>query len=142
VGEVFAGFVCGYAVALIGAPLLGVALARNRGSSPLLARLLPEGTPVVPLVLVLHGGLILLCTGVGLILGMLLFAMRGAGEALGSPNIAFTLLVFSLTLAVSAPVIAVLARYRLQAVAVALTILVLFGWLMPYMARWSKFGSS
>jgi hypothetical protein len=36
----------------------------------------------------------------------------------------------------------VLARYRLQAAAVALTILVLFGWLMPYMARWSKFGSS
>jgi hypothetical protein len=142
VGEVFAGFVCGYALALVGAPFLGVALVRNRASSPVLARLLPEGLPIVPFVVVIHGALILFCTGIGLILGMLLLAMRGAGESLGSPNIAFTLLVFSLTLAVSAPLVAVLARYRVQAVAVALAVLVLFGWLMPYMARWSKFGSS
>ena len=103
---------------------------------------MPEGAPIAPFIVVLHGGLVVVCTGVGLVLGLLLWAMKDAGDALGSPNIAFTLLVAAITLALAAPVVAVFARYRAQAVAAALTILILFGWLMPYMARWSKFGSS
>jgi hypothetical protein len=142
VGEVFAGFVCGYIIALVGAPALGLGLPKLRLSSPLVARLMPEGTPVVPLVVVLHGALIILCTGAGLILGMLLLAMKDTGEALGSRNIAFTLLVFGLTLAAAAPVVIVSARFRLQALMAAAVVLALFGWLMPYMAAWSKFGSS
>lgn len=141
-GEVFAGFVCGYILALIGAPLLAVWLTRARLTSPLIQRLAPPGTNVVALVAVLHGGLILVCTGTGLLLGLLLYAMRDAGEALGSPNIAFTLFVFALTVMLFAPVVALVARIRRQALVAALLVLLLFGWLMPYMAEWSKFGSS
>ncbi|HXH23021.1 MAG TPA: hypothetical protein VNN10_13420 [Dehalococcoidia bacterium] len=140
--EVFAGFVCGYLVALVGAPLLGITLARRRADSPLLARLMPEGSPLAAFVVVLHGGLVVACTGVGLVMGMALWVMRGAGPGAGSPNAAFTLLVAALVLAGAAPAFALLSRYRAQVLAAALAVLLLFGWLMPHMAGWSKFGSS
>ncbi len=141
-GEVFAGFVCGYSVALVGAPLLALAMARLRASSPMIARLFPVGTPAVPFMLVLHGGLMIVFTGAGLILGMVLLAMKDAEAGLGSRNIAFSLLVFALTLAVFAPVVALAGRFRIQAILAAAGLVALFGWLMPYMAQWSKFGSS
>ena len=97
---------------------------------------------MVAFVAVLHGGLVVVCTGTGLLLGLLLYAMRDAGEALGSPNVAFTLFVAGLTLMLFAPVIALAARVRRQALVAAVLVLLLFGWLMPYMAQWSKFGSS
>ena len=141
-GEVFAGFVSGYILALIGAPALALALTKLRVSSPLAARLMPEGAPVVAMIVALHGALIVVFTGAGLVLGMLLFAMKDGGGALGSRNIAFTLLVVGLTMAVFAPVVIVSARFRLQALAAAAVVAALFGWLMPFMAEWSKFGSS
>lgn len=141
-GEVFAGFVCGYILALAGAPALAIALPKLRASSPLVARMMPAGTPVAPLVVVLHGALIVVFTGLGLILGMVLFAMDGGAEALGSRNIAFTLLVFGLIVAIVAPVAIVFARIRVPALLAGLLVFALFGWLMPHMAEWSKFGSS
>jgi hypothetical protein len=141
-GQVFAGFVCGYILALAGAPLLAIWLTRARLTSPLLQRLAPPGTNVVAFVAVLHGGLVVVCTGTGLLLGLLLYVMRDDGEALGSPNIAFTLFVAGLTLMLFAPVVALAARVRRQALVAAVLILLLFGWLMPYMAQWSTFGSS
>jgi hypothetical protein len=122
--------------------MLGLALSRLRLASPLAARLMPEGSPLVPFMVVLHGGLILFCTLAGVILGLLLFALRDSGGGLGSPNLAFTLFIFGVTLALFAPVVVVIGRYRSQLVAAALAMFVLFGWLMPYMAQWSKFGSS
>jgi hypothetical protein len=142
VGQVFAGLVCGYILALLGAPLLGIGLVRMRTSSPLVQRLMPPGTPMVPLVVVLHGGLIIVCTGAGILLGLLLYAMRDAGEALGSPNIAFTLFVVGLTVMVFAPIVILAVGFRKQALATAILVAAMFGWLMPYMAQWSKFGSS
>ncbi len=141
-GEVFAGFLCGYMLALAGAPALAFALARLRTSSALAARMYPPEAPVAAVVFVLHGALILACTGIGLILGLLLYAMRDAGEALGSPNIAFSLFVAGLALAALAPVAIIFARFRMQTLAVGLALTLMFGWLMPYMAQWSKFGSS
>jgi hypothetical protein len=142
VNQVFAGLVCGYLLAFAGAPALAIGLTRLRTSSALLQRLMPVGTPVVSLVVLLHGGLIMACTGTGILLGLLLLAMKDAGEALGSPNIAFTLFVFGGTVAVFAPFAFVLARFRAQVVAAALVVLVVFGWLMPYVAQWGRFGSS
>ena len=141
-GEVFAGFVCGYILALVGAPALAVGLMRLRTSSQVVARLLPENAPMAALMVVLHGGLMILFTGAGLILGLVLLAMGDSRGALGSPNIAFTLLVFGLTWAAFAPVLILLKRYRTQASAAALLVLLLFGWLMPHMAGWSKFSPS
>jgi hypothetical protein len=129
-------------LALVGAPLLAFGLMQFRASSPLVARLMPEGVPVAPLVFVLHGALIIVCTGAGLLLGMLLFAMGDAGSGLGSRNFAFTLFVLGVALALFSPVIIVSGHLRKAALAVALLFLALFGWLMPYMAEWSKFDSA
>ncbi len=110
-----------------------------RGSSELLARLLPPGVGVVPIAFLLHFGLLLFLTAIGIVLGLLLLAMDGQSGALGSANAPFTLLVFALILSVSAPFAIILVRLRSLIVAAALVGLVVFGWLMPHMANWSKF---
>jgi hypothetical protein len=142
VGQVFAGLVCGYILALIGAPVLALGLVRLRASSPLVQRLMPAGTPMAASVIVLHGGLAMACAGAGILLGLLLYAMKDAGGALGSPNIAFTLFVLGCTVAAFAPFLVLFARFRAQTLAAAAVVLILFGWLMPYMAQWSRFSSS
>jgi hypothetical protein len=140
--QVFAGFVCGYVLALVGAPWLALNLLRLRTSSTLAERLLPRGTSIVALTVVLHGVLIVACTGAGLLLGMLLYAMRHAAGGLGSANIAFTLFVAGVVIALFTPVVIVLRPLRRQSLAVAAVVLILFGWLMPYLAQWSSFSSS
>ena len=140
--QVFAGFVCGYILALAGAPLLALNLVHLRTSNSTVSRLLPAGTSVVALTVVLHGVLIIACTGSGLLLGLLLYAMRNGDGGLGSPNIAFTLFVSGVTLALFAPPLLLLARYRQQVLVVVAVVLLVFGWLMPYLADWSTLSSS
>lgn len=140
--QVFAGFVCGYILALAGAPILALDLLRVRASNSAVSRLMPAGTSVVALTVVLHGVLIIGCTGAGLLLGLLLYAMRHAEGALGSPNIAFTLFVFGATIALFAPAVVLAGRFRQQVLATAAVVFLLFGWLMPYLAEWSTFSSS
>ncbi len=140
--EVFAGFVCGFVMALVTTPVLAFYLMRLRARSEVFARLAPPETSIAPLVVVIQGGLFFLWTGLGIILGLVLIAMRHAGPAAGSPNGAFTLLVAGLTLAVVAPVAIVSRSLRQPSVAAALLMLGVFGWLMPYMATWSNFSSS
>ena len=137
--EVFAGFVAGYALALITTPLFSIALIRLRAGSPALARLVPAEVPFVGISVLLHGALMFFWTGVGLVLGMLLLAMKDSGEGAGSLNAPFTLLVASLVLAVSAPLFVLAAALRQVVVVCALLALVAYGWLMPYLAEWSKF---
>jgi hypothetical protein len=141
VAEVFAGFVSGYGMAVITTPLLSVWLLRLRLESALMSKLLPQGTSAVSMSVLLHGALALFWTGIGLVLGMVLFGMRGAGEALGSLNAPYTLLVAGLFVALGAPLFALLPPLRrLTASGVVLAIAV-FGWLTPYLAEWSSFES-
>ncbi|HWC30147.1 MAG TPA: hypothetical protein VG845_08710 [Dehalococcoidia bacterium] len=136
--EVFAGFVAGYAMAVITTPMLSFLLIRLRLESDLMSRLLPEGTSAVGLSVLLHGALAMTWTALGLLLGLILLAMRDSGEALGSLNGAYTLFVAGLFVAIGAPLFALLAPIRrLIASAVVVAILV-FGWLTPYLAHWSE----
>jgi hypothetical protein len=139
VAEVFAGFVTGYGMAVLSTPLMSIWLVRLRMESALMAKLLPEGTSAVSLSVILHGALAMFWTGVGLILGLVLFGMRGADEALGSLNAPYTLFVAGLFVALGAPVVALLPPLRrLTMPGIALAIVV-FGWLTPYLAEWSTF---
>jgi hypothetical protein len=138
-GEVFAGFVCGYILALLSTPVLAIFLIRMRAGSAFLARLLPEGTSATSLAVVLHVGLILAWTAAGMILGTLLLAMGESPDWLGSINGPFSLLVASLTLMLAAPLMAIVRPWRRLVLTYALLALVVFGWLMPYMAEWSRF---
>jgi hypothetical protein len=138
VPEVFAGFVAGYAMAVITTPMLSFLLIRLRLESDLMSRLLPEGTSAVGLSVLLHGALAMTWTALGLLLGLILLAMRDSGEALGSLNGAYTLFVAGLFVAIGAPLFALLAPIRrLIASAVVVAILV-FGWMTPYLAHWSE----
>jgi hypothetical protein len=137
--EVFAGFVCGYALALLSTPLLAVLLLQMRARSVFIGRMLPENSNVVGVGVLLHGALFLLWTAVGLVLGLVLFAMRDAAGGLGSVNAPFTLIVVGLAITLSAPIVLVLPRLRPAALLAAVLFALLFGWLMPHMSTWADF---
>jgi hypothetical protein len=139
--EVFAGFVAGYAMAVVSTPLLSVLLLRLRAESAVLDRLLPVGVSAVSVSVLLHGALVMFWTGFGLLLGLTLLAMRHADGALGSLNAPFTLFVVGLLLALGAPLFALLVPLRRLIAITLVAALFLFGWLMPYMAEWSRFDS-
>jgi hypothetical protein len=139
-GEVFAGFVCGFALSLLSAPLLAYLLLQMRGSNPALARLLPEGTNTVALAMTVQFALFFFWTGLGIILGLVLLASNGiTGAAIGLKNPLFTLIVFSAAFGLSAPLALVISAWWRQIVFVGVASFLLFGFLMPYMAGWSKF---
>jgi hypothetical protein len=137
--EVFAGFLAGYAMAVVSTPLLSVLLLRLRAESPALERVLPVGVSAVGVSVLLHGALTMVWTALGLVLGMMLLAMEGAGGALGSLNGPFTLFVAGLFLALGAPLFALLVPVRRLIALTLVAAVLLFGWLMPYLAEWSRF---
>ena len=138
--EVFAGFVCGFFLSLITAPIMAVTLLRMRTTSPLLARMLPEGVNPVAVTVVLQLGLVFFWTGAGVIFGLLLLAMDGLGDsAPGIKNPPYTLLVLSFVLAIAGPSALLFSAWWRQIVGGAVISFLVFGALMPYMAEWSKF---
>ena len=52
--EVMAGFVCGYGLALVVTPIAAIALVRARVSSPLLRQVMPGGTSLIAVSVILH----------------------------------------------------------------------------------------
>jgi hypothetical protein len=138
-GEVFAGFLAGYILALLSTPVLAFALVRLRATSAVLSRLLPPGVSAIGLGVLVHGALFMFWTALGILLGLVLLAMGDAGEALGSRNGAFTLFVAALVLMFAAPIVLAVRPLRQPALACAVAAVLVFGWLMPYMAEWSKF---
>ena len=135
--EAFAGFICGYAMALVLTPALAYTLLKLRAGNGVLAKLLPAGTSATGLAAILHMGLFFACTGLGMIFGLVLLAMDGAGSALGSPNAPYTLFVFGTVLALVAPIFVLMRELRPITAANALLAVAVFGWLMPYMAQWA-----
>ena len=137
--QVFAGFVAGYGLALITTPLLAWVMFRVRASSDLLLRMFPREAPLVAVAMLLHGALTFVLTMLGLILGLVLLAMKDADGAAGSLNWPFSLFVAALALAGVAPIFALLRPLRPAIAAYTLVFVVVYGWLMPYLAEWSKF---
>jgi hypothetical protein len=139
--EVLAGFVCGYIVALAAGPAAAIAAIRSRSTR--VSALVPPGTSVVALSVVLHGFAFLMFTAVGMLLGALLAALedRVPEGGLGSPNLVFTALILACAAIIAAPVAVAVAPIRRPAVAAGLGLIGLFGYLMPYLASWSPLGS-
>jgi hypothetical protein len=139
VAEVFAGFVSGYGLAVITTPVMSLWLVRMRMESDLMSRLLPAGTNAVSLSVLLHTGLALFWTAIGILLGLVLLGMRGAAEALGSLNAPYTLFVAAIFVMLGAPVVAVLPQLRRLTLPGIVLAIAVFGWLTPYLAEWSSF---
>jgi hypothetical protein len=137
VPQVFAGFICGYVLALLSTPLLAVSLMKLRADSPILARLFPKEASITSFAVILHMGLFFACTGLGMIFGLVLLAMDGSGGALGSLNAPYTLFVFGLIVAIVAPLFVLVKPLRFLSAANALIAIAGFGWFMPYLAKWA-----
>jgi hypothetical protein len=135
VAEVFAGFVVGYALSLLAAPISAIALVRSNRRTGLAQRVAPGGASVVALSVVLHLAALIVLTGVGLILGMALGGIdaRKPDGGLGSPNLIYTLLVVALTAVIVVPALAVPAVRRYALIGGAL-FAAAFGWAMPWLA--------
>jgi hypothetical protein len=142
--EVLAGFICGYVLALVSAPLVAVLIMRLRARVPRLALAVPEQVPVVALTVVLFWFTFLLWTGLGIVLGLILMGLedRAPESGLGSPSFAFTLIIVLASAAAFTPPAVVLRSGRRYVVVAALVFLGVFGWLMPYLAQWSPIASS
>ena len=140
--EVFAGFVCGYGLALLLTPLAAVALVRARVSSSQLQQVVPEGTSLIAVSVILHTFAFLLLTALGMVLGLVLFGLedRSPSGGLGSPNQAFTVFILSATAIACVPLALVLPSLRKPLLASGLVFAAIFGWLMPWLAQWGPNG--
>ncbi len=134
--EVMAGFVCGFGLSLIATPAAAIAIVRARVTSPLAAQLVPEGTSLVAVSVVIHMFAILTLTAVGLLLGLLLYGIESDRPAggLGSPNWLFTAMIVAITAIGFGPPLALAPRWRRPLLFSALLFLACFGWLMPYLS--------
>ncbi len=137
--EVFSGFIIGFGLALVTAPLAAVTIVRMAAHSPAFRRLAPPGTNLLALSVVLHLFGFLVFTAVGMVLGMILLAFedRRSGGGLGSPNAAFTVLILAITAIAVLPLALAWPRARRPLLAGGLLFAGLFGWLMPYIAGWA-----
>ncbi len=134
--EVFAGFVCGYGLSLLLTPVAAIALVRARLTSPLLRQVVPEGTSLIAVSIVLHLFAILALTALGMVLGLVLFGLENRSPAggLGSPNRVFTAFILALSAIAVAPLAIALPRPRLPLLSGGLVFAVVFGWIMPYLS--------
>lgn len=141
--EVFAGFVCGFGLALVVTPVMAVALVRARVSSPFVQRAVPVGTPIVAVMMLLHTFAFLVLTALGIVLGLTLGGIedRQPEGGLGSPNLVFTALILGMSGIAVGPLAIALPRLRLPLLAGGIVFAGVFGWLMPYLSLWGPEGS-
>ena len=135
-GEALSGFVCGYAFALLATPIIAIALLRARVSSELVQRIMPEGTSLIAVSIIIHTFALLTLTAIGLLLGILLAGMEDSRPAggLGSPNQLFTAFVIAAAAIAVLPLAIVVPRWRPSLLAGGLIFVATFGWLMPYLS--------
>jgi hypothetical protein len=137
--QVFAGFVTGFALAIVSTPFAAIVLVRSNQRTGMAQRVAPPGTSVVALSVVLHFGAFITFTAIGMMLGLALDgidARRPAG-GFGSPNAAYTLLVVALTAVAVIPAL-LLPAVRRYALAGGLVFVLAFGWAMPWLAEAGK----
>ncbi len=135
--EVFAGFVCGYAVALVFTPVAALMVVDARSRIPYLAKAIAPNVSAVALAVPISLLGFLVWTAVGMVLGLL---YRGAERnvpdgGLGSPNLLYTALV--LGFGGSAVLLTALGfrRLRWPVLILGAAIVGTFGWAMPYLAQ-------
>jgi hypothetical protein len=134
--EVFSGFVIGYALALAAGPAGAIALVRSNTHTGFAQRVAPPGTNIIALSVVVHFTGIIVFTGLGMVLGMVLAGLnaRGSHAGLGSPNVPYTVIVALVAVILVAPAFAV-PRLRALAIAGAVILVASFGWAMPWLAK-------
>jgi hypothetical protein len=133
--EVFAGWLVGFALSIVAAPTGAIALVRSNRAPGLAQRWAPEGTNVVALSVVVHFAAVLVLTAVGIVLGLALGGIedRRPDSGLGSPTLAYTMVVVALTAVLIIPTL-ILPAVRRWAIGAAVVFAAMFGWAMPWLA--------
>jgi hypothetical protein len=131
-----AGFVCGYALALLATPAVAIAMLRARLSSDLVRRLVPEGTSLIAASIIIHVFALLSFTAIGILLGIMLSTMEDKRPAggLGSPNEVFTAFIIATAAIAVTPIGIAVPRWRLPLLVCGLAFVATFGWAMPYLS--------
>ena len=131
-----AGFVCGYALALLATPAVAVAMLRARLSSALVRRIVPEGTSLIAVSIIIHIFALLSFTAIGILFGIALSGMEDKRPAggLGSPNELFTTVIIATAAIAVLPIGIVAPRWRLPLVLCGIVFVATFGWAMPYLS--------
>jgi hypothetical protein len=138
-----AGFVCGFAMAILATPIAAIAIVRSRGTSPLMRQVVPEGTSIMAMSIVINLFFVLTLTAIGLLLGLLLAGMESSRPAggLGSPNRIFTAFILISTVIAVLPLSIASERLRTPLLVGGLVFAATFAWFMPYLASWSPMES-
>ena len=138
-----AGFVCGFAMAILATPIAAIAIVRSRGTSPLMRQVVPEGTSIMAMSVVINLFFVLTLTAIGLLLGLLLAGMESSRPAggLGSPNRIFTAFILISTAIAVLPLSVASERLRTPLLVGGLVFVATFAWFMPYLASWSPIES-
>ena len=135
--EVFAGFVCGYAIALLFTPLVALTIISARSRVPFLAKAIAPNISAVALTVPISLFAFLIWTAIGMVLGLL---YRGAEQnipqgGLGSPNLLYTALILSFGMSALMIIALGLRRLPWQVLVIGVAFVGGFGWAMPYLAR-------
>ncbi len=141
--EVMAGFICGFALSVLVTPVGAIAIVRARATSPLMRQIVPEGTSMIAVSVIINLFAVLTFTALGLLLGLLLAGMESSNPSggLGSPNRIFTAFILITTLIAVLPLSVASARLRTPLLVGGLVFLATFAWFMPYLASWSPIES-
>ena len=135
--EVFAGFVCGYAIALLFTPLVALTIINARSRVHFLAKAIAPNISAVALTVPISLFAFLIWTAIGMVLGLL---YRGAEQnipqgGLGSPNLLYTALVLSFGMSALMIIALGLRRLPWQVLVIGVAFVGGFGWAMPHLAR-------
>ena len=141
--EVMAGFISGFALSVLVTPVAAIAIVRARVTSPLMRQIVPEGTSMIAVSVIIKLFAVLTLTAIGLLLGLLLAGIESSNPAggLGSPNRIFTAFILITTVVAVLPISIASARLRAPMLAGGLVFIATFGWFMPYLASWSPIES-
>ena len=133
--EVFAGWMVGFALSTLIAPVAAWQLISSNEGGGFAQRFAPPGTNVVALTVVLHMLGLLLLTALGMLLGLVLRAIeeRQPDGGLGSPNMLFTIIVIALAAVVVIPT-TLFPSVRAYTLSFALLAAIGFGWAMPWLS--------
>lgn len=138
--QVFAGFVCGFALSIIATPPFAVWMLNSRDDIPFVRSAVPKGMPVTLLSIPIASFFFLIWTELGLVLGMVLLATDNANSTggLGSPNLLFTVIVLLTAFIIFLPFFALVRSARRLALFLAVSYVVLFGWATPILAHYAS----
>jgi hypothetical protein len=138
--EVFAGFVCGFALSIIATPPFAVWVLKSRDDIPFIRSAVPQGMPLTLLSVPIASFFFLVWTAMGLVFGMVLIAANDAQPqgGLGSPNLLFTVIVLMTAFVLFFPFFALVRSARRLALFLAIAFVVLFGWATPILAHYAS----